>query len=210
MAYYGYAEERKIVWSEFRECMIDSLRDYIRSRDSGQRSVEDLDFYEEDFVALREEEHHHHQHHHAKGQPIIINNNNNNNINSHQQRGSAVAPNQPSMEEEEEKEKSSEVERTVLQEKKAGTVVVVAPRERSRAWKMELETLESVRALDPVLVIGKARLVFSRKGIRFWAQRVFLDVIYRFLYANSTSPATSLILSVPPTNLVEISMHYQI
>lgn len=74
----------------------------------------------------------------------------------------------------------------------------------------DMASLEKALTERPVLVIGRTRLVTTRRGLSNWLRKVFLDIIYRFLYSNSTSAAASLKLSVPPANLMEISMLYEV
>lgn len=74
----------------------------------------------------------------------------------------------------------------------------------------DMASLERAITERPVLVIGQTRLVTTRRGLSNWLHKVFLDIIYRFLYSNSTSAAASLKLSVPPSNLIEIRMLYEV
>ncbi|KAI5080772.1 hypothetical protein GOP47_0003955 [Adiantum capillus-veneris] len=74
----------------------------------------------------------------------------------------------------------------------------------------DMASLEKALTERPVLVIGRTRLVTTTRGLSNWLRKVFLDIIYRFLYSNSTSAAAALKLSVPPSNLMEISMLYEV
>eukprot|EP00250_Pteridium_aquilinum_P035012 c8454_g1_i1 orf=416-2833(-) len=74
----------------------------------------------------------------------------------------------------------------------------------------DMASLEKAITERPVLVIGRTRLITTKRGLSNWLRKVFLDIIYRFLYSNSTSAAASLKLSVPPSNLMEISMLYEV
>lgn len=74
----------------------------------------------------------------------------------------------------------------------------------------DLVEIEGAKKEGPVMVVGKTRLVTRRKGLKFWFRKVILDFIYRFLYSNSTTTAASLTLTVPPSNLMEISMLYEV
>ncbi|KAH7277419.1 hypothetical protein KP509_39G050000 [Ceratopteris richardii] len=74
----------------------------------------------------------------------------------------------------------------------------------------DMESLQRAIAERPVLVIGRTRLITTTSSLGNWLRKSFLDIIYRFLYSNSTSVAASLKLSIPPGNLMEISMLYEV
>lgn len=74
-------------------------------------------------------------------------------------------------------------------------------------------TMDTViaRREEPVLVIGRTRLVRQRStGTRNLVGKLVLDFIYQFLYSASTFSASALTRTVPPSNLMEISMLYEV
>lgn len=73
-----------------------------------------------------------------------------------------------------------------------------------------IEDVESARKEGPVLVVGKTRLTTKKAGLRNWFRKLVLHFVYQFLNSNSSSIAASLILTVPASNLMEISMLYEV